>query len=323
MSWSIHKRCIAMGFAVCLLLCSAALGRESLRDRELIMLLLQTGTVDLSPGVARELPQEQSQLRIRRIGLWLGEHRIRAAFRDKSRRVPASRKVNVRYLDTYYNEVAAYLVARELGLDFVPPTVLREIGIGERSLEHSTTLRQGSLQLWIENAVVEYDMGGDVPRYPGDLALKYEQLSEIHVFDCIIGNVDRHAGNMLIDLNARYPIETRGAAAPPLFGKLWAIDHSKAFHRGARVSSESCKLRGLASRPVSLIFLQGMREWDIERATRALRQAGLSDKQIDSLHLEVLGRRLNKVLSRVEQMRSDSGLDEAEFFSSGIWHRVY
>jgi hypothetical protein len=316
-------RRVTLGFTLCLLLSPPALGQEVIRDRELIALVLQTGTLDLSPGVAQELPQERSQLRIRRIGLSQGEHRIRAAFRDKSRRVPASRKVNVRYLDAYYNEVAAYLVARELGLEFVPLTVLREIGINETSLEYSKTLRQGSLQLWIENAVAEYDIGEDGPRYPGDLALKYEQLSEIHVFDCIIGNVDRHAGNILIDLNARYPGEMRGAAVSPLFGKLWAIDHSRAFHGSARVSSESCKLHRLASRPVSLIFLQGMREWNVERTIRALRQAGLSNKQIDSLHLEVLGRRLGKVLSRLEQMRSDSGLNEAEFFSSGIWHRVY
>jgi hypothetical protein len=306
-----------------LLAVPVAAGDELLRDREMVMQLLRHGTVDLSPGVAREFPAELSVRRIRRIGLEYGGRRIRAAFRDKSVLMPATRKLNVRYRDAYYNEVAAYVVARALGLDMVPPTVLREIGIQAQGLKPSAKPRQGSLQLWIENAVVEYELGRNGQAYPGDLAMKYEQLSEILVFDCIIGNVDRHAGNILIDLNPRYAIETRDAAAPPLLGKLWAIDHSKAFHKGAGVRSESCKLGSLASRPVSMIFMQGMREWDMAQVAGALRQERLSDKQIDSLHLDVLAKRLDKVLNRLEQMRSGSGRDDAEFFSSGIWHRVY
>jgi hypothetical protein len=302
--------------------CAAAAGSDVLRDRDLVMRLLRHGEVDLGSDVARELPRAHSELQIRRIGLRLDGHRIRAAFRDKSRLVPRSRSINVRYLDAWYNEVAAYVVARALGLDMVPPTVLRKIGISQSGLRPSTTMREGSLQLWIENAVVEYDLQDDRQRYPGDPAIKYRQLSEIHVFDCIIGNVDRHAGNILIDLNPRYPDQAIDPGAEPLLGKLWAIDHGRAFHRSARIDVESCKLKGLANRPLSRDFMEGMRDWSGERVARALEDAGMSGKQIDSLHLQALERRLKNVRARLEDLRRESGLSDAAFYSSGIWHRV-
>jgi hypothetical protein len=306
-------------FAACWVLCAAAVHADVLNDPDLIMRLLSTGDLDLSPGVALKLPQEQSQLQIRRVGLRLEGHNIRAAFRDKSRSIPASRKLNVRYLDTYYNEVAAFVVARELGLNMVPPTVLRKIGISQSGLNHAKKLREGSLQLWVENTAVEYEFGDDGRRYPGRQDDKNLQLSEILAFDCIIGNADRHAGNVLIDLNPRY---LPGDAAEPLLGKLWAIDHGRAFHRSAGIKHNSCKLRRLAGRPVSRYFMEGMRHWDPDRVETALREAGLSDKQIDSLHLEALDRRLEKMRAHLAQLQQDSGLSDGDFYSSGIWHRV-
>ena len=103
-----------------LFLVTGAPASEFRPDHELALKILHSGEPDFSEGVAREFPPEESQLQIRRIGLRHDGMLIRAAFRDKTRRVPATRKFRVRYLDTYYNEVAAYVVARALNLNLVP-----------------------------------------------------------------------------------------------------------------------------------------------------------------------------------------------------------
>lgn len=306
----------------CALPCTAQAGPELLRDRNLILQLLRHGEVNLSPPVARELPSRESQLRIRRVGLSLDGHSIRAAFRDKTRRVPASGKLGVRYLDAWYNELAAYVVARELGLDIVPATVMRPLYIAKNGLRESRRARNGTLQLWVENTAVEYDLQAGRVDYPGDPLMKSRQLSEILAFDCIIGNVDRHAGNILVDLNPRYPQGRPEGDAPPLLGKLWAIDHSKAFHRDARIDTAGCKIERLASRPVSLTFIYGLRGWDPAAISAALSEAGLSAKQLESLHLEVLEQRMIKVRAHLEELKARSGLSDEAFFSDGVWHRV-
>ena len=292
-----------------------------LRDQQLILKLLRHGEVNLNPPVARELPSSESELRIRRVGLSAEGHSIRAAFRDKTRRVSPSRDVSVRYVDAWYNEVAAYHVATALGLDFVPPTVVRELHIAESGLGASEVPRRGSLQYWVENSVVEYELKTSEQTYPGDPLWKNWQLSEIVVFDCVIGNVDRHAGNILVDLNPRYPRGHKGGAEPVL-GKLWAIDHSRAFHRDARIVTGGCRIERLARQPVSLTFIRGLRRWDPTALETQLRAAGLSQREVDNLHLQSLNRRLAKVLERLEARRAESGLAEEDFFSHGRWHEL-
>ena len=152
--------------------------------------------------------------------------------------------------------------------------------------------------------------------------MKYLQLSEILVFDCIIGNVDRHAGNVLIDLNPRYPIEPGQTMTEPLLGKLWAIDHSRSFHRGTRINDAACKIERVAGRPVSLGFMRALRQWRPQQAAAGLRSAGLSVQQLESLHLDSLDQRLAKVRAHLEQLQAESGLADDEFYSAGIWHRV-
>jgi hypothetical protein len=202
----------------------------------------------------------------------------------------------------------------------VPVTVLRQIGITETGLTASASLREGSLQLWIENAMVEYDLRAQAGAYPGDPVAKNEQLSDIRVFDCIIGNTDRHAGNLLVDLNPRFLIDEASDRSAPLPGKIWAIDHGRAFHNSARIGG--CKLNQLARRPVSKLFMEGMRRWQLPAARSAIASAGLTEKQIESLHLEVLSRRLTKIREELEMRQRRSGLSDSEFYSSGLWHRV-
>jgi hypothetical protein len=108
--------------------------------------------------------------------------------------------------DSALFEVAAYRLAVRLGLDNVPPTVVRTIDN-----------TKGSLQLWVEGAMTEADRRRRElrpPDYSGWLA----QMRRMTLFDALIGNIDRNAGNYLLD-------ET---------GKLWMIDHTRAFQRFVR-----------------------------------------------------------------------------------------
>src|SRR5438105_9956292 len=98
----------------------------------------------------------------------------------------------------YKREVAAYVFARHLGWDMIPPTIIREEG------PHGI----GSLQLYVE------------PR--AGASAQYERLRETHrcdlqrmaVFDLIVNNADRKGGHCLLDVR----------------GHVWGIDHGLTFH---------------------------------------------------------------------------------------------
>jgi hypothetical protein len=98
----------------------------------------------------------------------------------------------------YKREVAAYLLARHLGWEMVPPTVIRE------EAPHGI----GSLQLYVE------------PR--AGASGQYERLRETHrcdlqrmaVFDLLANNADRKGGHCLLDIR----------------GHMWGIDHGLTFH---------------------------------------------------------------------------------------------
>jgi hypothetical protein len=98
----------------------------------------------------------------------------------------------------YAREVAAYLVAKELGWPRVPPTVVREEaphGVG--ALQHFIPAR-GELHYLVAERTGVPD----------------ERWMEIAAFDVIINNADRKSGHCLIDEGA----------------EVWIIDHGLTFH---------------------------------------------------------------------------------------------
>lgn len=100
----------------------------------------------------------------------------------------------------YQRERAAYLVSRALGLDFVPPTVIRTIDDEEGSFQHFI---DGASNIW------DVDNRG---------ALQ-EQMYAIAVFDYCIWNKDRKDANMLVGKQTEKQ------------GKLWAIDNGLSFDK--------------------------------------------------------------------------------------------
>jgi hypothetical protein len=95
--------------------------------------------------------------------------------------------------------VAAYELDRILRLDMVPVTVERRIE-GDRA----------SVQLWVEGARLLSEVGSETPQNPVNWV---RQVRRHRVFDALIANIDRNAGNMLVDDD----------------WNLILIDHSRAF----------------------------------------------------------------------------------------------
>jgi hypothetical protein len=102
------------------------------------------------------------------------------------------------YWESYKSEVAAYKLDRLLQLRMVPPAVEREID-GEI----------GAAIMWIDGTRSVKQTGGKVPSGPE----WGRAVRRMQMFDNLIGNPDRNAGNILL--------------GPP--GELILIDHSRAF----------------------------------------------------------------------------------------------
>jgi hypothetical protein len=111
--------------------------------------------------------------------------------------LPAGRKQG--YWEAYKSEIAAYRLDRILGLDMVPPTVERRVGSD-----------LASLQLWIEGCRHLKDRN---QAEVSSSAAWAKQVRRQRAFDNLIANIDRNAGNLLVDAE----------------WNLILIDHSRAF----------------------------------------------------------------------------------------------
>ena len=126
---------------------------------------------------------------------------INAIFRDveiERRQATIGERVHQIFRDSYRYECAAYQLSRLLGLNNVPPAARRTI-----------RRRPGSVQIWLSPTLDETDKDFRAP----NTSEWANQLWSMYVFDNLVFNVDRNAGNVLVD--SRY--------------KLWMIDHTRAF----------------------------------------------------------------------------------------------
>lgn len=103
------------------------------------------------------------------------------------------------FWEAYKSEIAAYQLDRLLGLDMVPPTVERRVGSD-----------LASVQLWVEGCKHVKEVDQSACPKPIDWA---KQVCRQKVFDNLIANIDRNAGNLLVDGE----------------WNLVLIDHSRAF----------------------------------------------------------------------------------------------
>jgi hypothetical protein len=126
------------------------------------------------------------------------------------------------FYDSCTFELAAYRLDQVLGMNRVPPTVAREFSredFEDSKLISQLPKRKGTVQAWVEQAQTErnrVEEGIIVPR-PQDWVY---QLATMRLFDCLIYNLDRNQGNILIDANWR----------------IWLIDATRAFRPDERLN---------------------------------------------------------------------------------------
>ena len=117
------------------------------------------------------------------------------------------------YWENYKSEIAAYELDKVLGLGMVPPAV-----------EKRYKGMLGAAVLWLTDVRGWKDVER-LPRPPNwDL-----QVARMKMFDNLIGNADRNAGNLLVDQQ----------------WNLYLIDHSRAFIGDLKLPAEHQRIDGV------------------------------------------------------------------------------
>jgi uncharacterized repeat protein (TIGR03843 family) len=162
----------------------------------------------------------------------------------------------------YKREVAAYRLARELGWDLVPPTVVRQQG------PHGI----GSLQLYVEPRV---DKSAQFDR----LRRSHEAgLQRMAAFDVLTNNADRKGGHCLLDVR----------------GHLWGIDHGLTFHHVPKLRTV---IWDYAREPLPQDLVETLREVRASPARMTGVQRAL-DGLLSGNELDALFERWDRLLKR-------------------------
>jgi hypothetical protein len=215
-----------------------------------------------------------------RILLDRGGVRVRAAFRTEDQtyhgpfeNLPLSVR---RVRDAAIFECAAYELSEALGLGRVPPTVWRRIG-----------KTSGSVQIWLEGALTQDRFLGKSPDR-SDVEQWNLQKHLMYVFDALVANLDRNQGNILVDGG----------------GRLWFIDHSRAFAQTGDLLQPEKVTR--CSR-------------DLWRALRAFDEASVRERLAPFLRkaeIDALFKRRRAIVARIEKLIADEG-ESAVLFDLG------
>ncbi len=169
------------------------------------------------------------------------------------------------FWEAYQSEIAAYQLARLLGLDMVPPTVERRVG---------TDL--ASVQLWVEGCRVIKDVDQSACPRPVEWA---RQVCRQRAFDNLIANIDRNAGNILVDGE----------------WNMILIDHSRAFAND-RMPFEKEMTR------IDRAFFERLKALDEASVLKQVRPWLMSDGQAR----DILERR-DKIVRRLEKEAGKRG----------------
>jgi len=210
---------------------------EFLRTAEIVSI----EELDKGKTKPRRIELEKNGVRARAIFHTVDIYREQARVGDRFHAV---------FRDSWRAQVAAYWVARLLGLDNVAPTVERTVD-GEA----------GSLQLWLENDGLRSNADRVRARdYPLDLESWLAQEWSMNVFDALIFNDDRHTDNVLVDGE----------------WKLWMIDHTRAFQRDPSIRQPE-KLNRIDRR-----LMEELRQLDEQRLEGAVGEY-LEREQINAI----------------------------------------
>ncbi|HXK61141.1 MAG TPA: hypothetical protein PLP42_14735 [Acidobacteriota bacterium] len=153
------------------------------------------------------------------------EHDVSIQCIDLRRTIYQTRDwTELNFKDSYKFNIAAYRLARLLGLNNVPPSV-----------ERSYLGKKASFTWWINDVILDERQRQERKIEPPDVVDWNQQIQIVRVFDHLIQNTDRNQGNLLITKD----------------WKIWMIDHSRAFRTSQELKKtdalDRCDRRLLAS----------------------------------------------------------------------------
>ncbi len=153
----------------------------------------------------------------------------------------------------------------------VPPAVVRKVRNS-----------QGSVQLWIENAMTEAERRQErlVPAGTWRLA-----AHDMWVFDNLINNIDRNQGNILYDAD----------------WNLWFIDHTRAFGRIKKLPSPE-RIKRCSQR-----LWEALRALDGEQVKERL------GPYLGGFEIEAVMARRDRLVELIEQKIAELGEDAVLF----------
>ena len=196
--------------------------------------------------------------------------RMRAIFHDvaiERERIWINERFYMHFKDHWRSQIAAYRVARLLGLDNVPPTVERQI---DRV--------RGSLQAWIENGMSDTDrVEGKIQ--PPNYRRFLQDRRVMRVFDNLIYNDDRNTGNVVIGPEWKY----------------WMVDHTRAFQQDSDLRDPDQVSQ------IELHFWQRLQALTEEEV-----RAAVSD-HLDGQEIEALMQRHEKLVDLIEELIDKRG----------------
>lgn len=183
-----------------------------------------------------------------------GERTLDAVFKDIDNYEPKSKTPDGRVFfslsDSFKHEIASYELSKLLGLDIVPPTVGRSI-----------KGKNGSLQLWVDGSIREWERKNVKKLSPPDMDRWNDQIATIKLYLQLIWDTDfNNISNLLVDES----------------WKIWKIDASRAFYVDKKLRREDSLSR------FSRKLLATLETLDRE-ALEATLERWLSARQIEAL----------------------------------------
>ncbi len=179
------------------------------------------------------------------------------------------------FSDSYKYEIAAYELDKLLGLGIVPPAVERRIK-GE----------VGSLSLWVEGSITEWERLMERDIHPPDTDSWNDQIFTVRLFLQLIYDTDyQNASNLLVTPD----------------WKVYKIDSSRAFRTHRKLRREDALMR------FSRTVLDELRRLTRDELKEVL-SPWLSKAQIDSLWV-----RRDLIIELAERRVAELGEDEVLF----------